>query len=216
MKKILAICLTLLLLLLAGCGTDNANNGAAAAVVQIESVDDLIAVSDVIVMAEYIGEYETVGRGNGVITIGNTTFDDTSYYGLCDYKVLRVVQGDEKLLGQTITVREYLGVGEDALLPMAEARVQHDAELYAHQQATGEQGSRAWKGPDRLMINPKRLLLCMKYDAEEGVYSVPIPEKCINTVTYENDIIHFTTKIEGSEKNIPLESFKNMVKTAKK
>lgn len=214
MKKTLAICLALLLLLLAGCGSTNGNGSTASAVLHIESVDDLIEVSDVIVVAEYTGEYETVGHGNGVITIGKTTFDDTSYYGLCDYKVLDVVQGDEKLLGQTITVQEYLGVGEDALLPMAEARVQYETEM--KEKMNDAKGSVVLDVPSRLRIDPHRLLLCMKYNAEEGIYSVPIPEKCINTVTYGENTVSFTTALEGSNANISLDSLKNMAKAAKK
>lgn len=211
MKKMIAVSLSFLLLMLVGCGS--ASESTASTVVQIESVEDLLSASDVIVMAEYTGKYETVGYGNGVITIENATFDDTTYYALCDYKVLDVIQGDEKMLGQTITVQEYLGVGEEVILPMAEACLQYYAERA--DEASSNMGCTAEQPPARLRINPYRLLLCMKYDAEEERYSVPIPEKCINTVTYE-DTIYFTTPLEGSDANIPVETLQTMAKEVKR
>ena len=213
MKKIITVSFFLLLLMLVGCGSVSESESTASTVVQIESVEDLLFASDIIVMAEYTGQYETIGHGNGMITIENVTFDDTTYYALCDYKVLKVVQGDEKMLGQTITVQEYLGVGEEVPLPMAEARLQYDAQRL--DTAMSSIGNMAVQLPARLRINPHRLLLCMKYDAEEERYFVPIPEKCINSVTAE-DTVYFTTPLEGSDANIPIETLKTMSKQVKR
>ena len=208
MRKIIICMLVSAFLFLAGCNSTAQDlSSAGTSAVQIESLDDLLHATETIVIAKYSGEYDTFGLGNGIITIGNTTFDDTSYYALCNYTISQVIQGDPTLEGKNITVREYLGVGEEAGLPIAEAANKYTDEI------TRSSGNPAYPPDPVLTLDTKNLLLCLNYDTQDDVYSVPIPRKCIHSV--EESVVKLSSPLKGCDKTISFDSFKAKVELSK-
>lgn len=91
-----------------------ANGNTAAAALQTLSVQEMFDSSNFVAVGSFTGVGEIVGHGNGVIELGGMTFDDTAYYLEYMYTIEDVLQGDESLVGTTIAVQEYIGMGEEA------------------------------------------------------------------------------------------------------